>query len=113
MSEFKLEEKWCIEVTKENSLIVGEYFKIVSPVYVDWWKTEVSLQNPYRNSRKFLRSHNDHKNPVIKESESSFSSSEIEGQLLTTEQFIKYVLNKEQCVNSEDYKEILIKLLNI
>lgn len=112
MSEFKLKEKWCIEVTEENSLIVGEYFKIVSSVYENWWETEVNL-NMDRKPTKFLRSHNDYNNPVIKGSESSFSSSEIEGQLLTTEQFIKHVLNKEQCVNSEDYKEILIKLLNI
>lgn len=111
MNNFKLEEKWCIEVTKENSLIVGEYFKVVSSVYENWWEKEI-VHRGVRH-RKFLRSHNDNDEPVIKGSDSSFSSLDLEGQLLTTEQFIKYVLNKEvpATIQSEEYNNILIKLL--
>lgn len=108
MDNFKLEKKWCIEVTEENSLIVGEYFKVVSSIYENW-QTGVEAGT----GRDFLRSHNDQNQKVTIGSVSSFSSNHPEGQILTTEQFIKYVLNKEvsTTIQSEEYNNILIKLL--
>lgn len=110
MDNFKLEEKWCIEVTEENSLIVGEYFKVVSPVYENWSGTGW-LEGPER--RNYLTSHNTKNRPVDKNSSANFSSKYPKGQILTTEQFIKYILNKEKTttIQSEEYNNILIKLL--
>lgn len=109
MNNFKLEEKWCIEVTKENSLIVGEYFKIAASTYKDWARNN----SVWEEGWIYLNSLNSYNEPVQKSASSTFSSSIPEGQLLTTEQFIKYVLNKEvpATIQSEEYNNILIKLL--
>jgi len=109
--EFILPEKWCIKVTKENSLIVGEVFGNCSLVYTDWYNRDsvAYVQRPY------LRSHNDDNNSYLDPNAiTSFSHIKPEGLELTTEEFIKYVLNKEQTVKVDsDLENIYKKLLNI
>lgn len=99
--EFKLSEYWCIEVTEENSLLIGEYFSIVSQVYTDWYKRKIN------GKRKYLRSHNDQKQPIIKGADSSFSNHIPQGLVLTTEQFKKYVLNSYDPSLENIYKKLL------
>jgi uncharacterized SAM-dependent methyltransferase len=110
MEKFILPEKWCIKVTKENSLIVGEVFGKIAEIYKDWTHNEVSFR-----SRPYLRSHNDYDDKYSNlEAHSSFSFSYPQGLELTTEEFIKYVLNKEQSIiNDSDLENIYKKLLNI
>ena len=109
MNNFKLEDEWSIKVTEENSLIVGEYFGKASKCYSDWYDSG-SKRSLWKSGWKYLKSRNSIGEPVEKSSHSSFSSKEPWGQLLTTEEFEKYVLNKE-VVQSDEYNKILIKLL--
>jgi len=81
---FKLPEYWCIEVTEQNSDIVGEYFGNISDVYKSWSKRMIK--------GKYLRSHNDENQIAKKGSNASFSNHEPVGLELTTEQFVKYVV---------------------
>lgn len=108
MNNFKLEDEWSIKVTEENSLIVGEYFRKASSCYSDWYSGE--KKDLYQSGWKYLKSRNSVGETVEKSSHSSFSSREPWGQLLTTEEFEKYVLNKE-VMQSNEYNQILIKLL--
>ena len=109
MDKFKLEDEWSIKVTEENSLIVGEYFRKASSCYSDWYDNG-SKRSLWQSGWKYLKSRNGAGEPVEKSSHSSFSSKKPWGQLLTTEEFEKYVLNKE-VVQSDEYNQILIKLL--
>ena len=108
MDKFKLKDEWSIKVTEENSLIVGEYFRKASSCYSDWYSRE--KKDLYQSGWKYLKSRNSAGETVEKSSHSSFSSREPWGQLLTTEEFEKYVLNKE-VMQSNEYNQILIKLL--
>ena len=56
-------EHWCIKITKENSLIVGEYFNKkleIQSCYTDWFNHE------NYNHGKYLTSHNLIKKPISK-----------------------------------------------
>lgn len=108
MNNFKLEDEWSIKVTKENSLLVGKYFEKASGCYSNWYSEGVG--DLYQVGWKYLKSRNGAGETVEKSSHSSFSSMKPWGQLLTTEEFEKYVLNKE-VVQSDEYNNILIKLL--
>ena len=108
MEEFILPEKWSIKVTKENSLIVGKYFKKASNIYKNWpvgW-----------GWADFLNSHNINNETPLNSMHNSFSSSDPKYLEITTEQFEKYVLNKPD-VNIQpkedlELNQIIIKLLS-
>ena len=109
MEEFILPEKWSIKVTKENSLIVGEYFKKASNIYKNWPPAVLSCPD-------FLNSHNINNETPLNSMHNSFSSSDPKYLEITTEQFEKYVLNKPD-VNIQpkedlELNQIIIKLLS-
>jgi hypothetical protein len=111
MKNFILPEKWCIKVTKENSLIVGKKFGKVSTTYLDWYDNNSII---YR-TRPYLKSHNDSGDSYLDPNiPFTFSHDSPEGLELTTEEFIEYVLNKKQTVKVDsDLENIYKKLLNI
>lgn len=114
MEKFILPEKWSIKVTKENSLTVGKYFGQASDIYNNWWEHKAT--EPSRIFRIYLNSHNTKNQTPLNSTNNSFSSNEPENFELTTEQFIKYVLNKTN-INTKlkedlELNKIIIKLLS-
>lgn len=74
-------EHWCIEITKENSLIVGAYFNEkleIKSCYTDWFN------HKNYNNGKYLTSHNSSKKPITSGESKSFASVKVKGKKLTT-----------------------------
>lgn len=101
MSRFTKEtfpEKWQILITKENFDIITPYYAKVSSCYTQ-----------YDTISMWIKSHNARGEEPKKGADSSFYYREPGFIAITTEQFVKYVLNKQSI--TEDHSQ-LIKLLN-
>lgn len=101
MSRFTKEtfpEKWQILITKENFDIITPYYAEVSSCYTQ--RDAISM---------WIKSHNTYGEEPKKGAVSSFYYRGLGFIDITTEQFVKYVLNKQSI--TEDHSQ-LIKLLN-
>ena len=91
-------EKWQILITKENFDIITPYYAEVSNCYTQY--DAISM---------WIKSHNTYGEEPKKGAASSFYYRKPGFIDITTEQFVKYVLNKQPI--TEDHSQ-LIKLLN-
>lgn len=93
-------EKWQIRLTKENFDIVKLYYSVVSTCYTD-----------PSNIGSWIKSHNHEGDTPSHYSKASFFYKEDGFTDITTEEFQKYVLNKECKIEELEDVSYLIPLI--
>jgi len=85
MENFVFPKKWKIKITENNHKMISDYFLVVSSCY----KSETCVGD-------IINSHNSTGEPVKKGSNESFLGNRPDVVLITDEQFLKFVVNKDK-----------------